>query len=124
MIFVLDDDKERILRFKKELGEDIVVATSYSEAMSKIDKLFESGKVLDYVFLDHDLGEADEKNGFDFANQLVHYPIGSPTVFVHSMNPVGAKNMRNVLRTEFLTHIIPYNRLWDILTIQRDDYYE
>lgn len=56
----------------------------------------EEGFTIENMSLDHDLGE--EKTGYDFVKWLAefeHWPTNKPTV--HSMNPVGAANMRSVI---------------------------
>jgi hypothetical protein len=64
----------------------------------------------DVISFDHDLGEAhyygnfdDGKTGYDFAKWLVEYDMATqsmPADFsftIHSMNPIGASNIRNYL---------------------------
>jgi hypothetical protein len=64
----------------------------------------------DVISFDHDLGEAhyggdysDGKTGYDFAKWLVEYDLDTNTMpkdfrfTVHSLNPIGAENIRNLL---------------------------
>lgn len=59
------------------------------------------------ISLDFDLGQIDEHGtGMDVAEYLVG--LSSPrlrnmSVFIHSMNPVGAAQMRDVLRDRMVT---------------------
>lgn len=56
----------------------------------------------DYMSLDHDLG--DGPTGYDFAKAFVDYLMDNPTLvwngqfYVHSQNPIGAKNIEEYLR--------------------------
>ena len=54
-----------------------------------------------YISFDHDLGEADNATGYDFAKYFCYYISFSPIKIlkfqgfnVHSANPVGAKNIQ------------------------------
>ena len=65
------------------------------------------------VFLDHDLGgeiyvDSDNDNtGYQFAKWLVENDkkIDQRTIVIHSMNPVGAENIQNILNS---ANIIPF----------------
>lgn len=62
----------------------------------------EAGIVID---LDHDLGElqemcgevVDERTGYDICKFIVEHKIPLVGFHIHSMNPVGAENMRQIL---------------------------
>lgn len=56
----------------------------------------DSGIVID---LDHDLGDdaADEKTGYDICKFIVEHKIPLVGFHIHSMNPVDAENMRQIL---------------------------
>jgi len=98
-ILILDDDQNRHKIFAQKLIGHEVVHT-YT-AMATIAHL--KNDTFDYVFLDHDLGgkvfvESGEKTGFQVAEWLSHNVKHQPTnIIIHSFNPVGAQNMKNVL---------------------------
>lgn len=48
------------------------------------------------VSLDHDLGDG-QSDGYDFAKWLVQENIWPKAIFIHSMNPVGANNILQLL---------------------------
>jgi hypothetical protein len=71
---------------------------SYDEAVAWVEK----NGMPDYISFDHDLGE-DSHTGYDFAKWLIDQDEQRthrfPTGFmfnVHSANPVGAANIRNL----------------------------
>lgn len=77
-------------------GEGKVVwVKNYNEF---IDWISDNG-LPDKISFDHDLGEV--KSGFDCAKWLVEYCIDNqnniPNFVVHSANPVGAVNIRQLL---------------------------
>lgn len=62
--------------------------------------LYEGG--IDILDLDHDLG--DGQSGYDIAKYLVENDINIGTIRVHSMNPVGKKNIEQLL-TRYHYHV-------------------
>jgi hypothetical protein len=53
-----------------------------------------TGKV-DTISLDHDLGE--DKSGYDIAKFLVEQRIWPRIIYIHTMNPVGRDNIKQLL---------------------------
>lgn len=83
-----------------------IIARSYTEF---VDTVLHHGCPV-FVTFDHDLGR--DKNGKDCANWLVSHLLSDmsrlPENFrydVHSMNPVGAKNIRSLM-DGFMTHCV------------------
>ena len=101
-ILILDDDATRHEQFaKKYIGEELVHVTIAAEAINHL----EYGPKFDYVFLDHDLGglqmvESGDDTGYEVAEWLSRNDEFKPrnSVILHSLNPVGRKNMCNVLK--------------------------
>lgn len=98
-ILILDDDQSRHKIFAQKLiGHEVV--HSYT-AMSTIAHL--RNDTFDYVFLDHDLGEkvmvpSGKGTGYQVAEWLSHNVKCQPkNIVIHSFNPAGAQNMKNVL---------------------------
>lgn len=55
-----------------------------------------------FISFDHDLGAPQNRTGYDFAHWLINYMMDNDLEFtfeyyVHSMNPVGAENIRKLL---------------------------
>jgi len=50
---------------------------------------------IDIISLDHDLGE--EKTGYDVVKFMVQEGIFPKEIYIHSANPVGAQNMKDLL---------------------------
>lgn len=94
-ILVLEDNEERITQFKRNLaGNLLVIVDNADEA---IDLLMHTK--WDVVMLDHDLGgkemvSSGPGTGYQVAVFLEQNPeFRPPNIIVHSMNPVGAKNI-------------------------------
>lgn len=49
------------------------------------------------IYLDHDLGSANRKSGYDVAKIIVEYGLPLNRFHILSMNPVGANNIRQLL---------------------------
>lgn len=124
-IFILEDNQYRISDFETKFSDfDLVIAKSFDEAITKLNANIEDGKVFDYMFLDHDLSDEDyndqnrmEKNGTEFSKIIKDFPIGNPTIIIHSLNQPGANRMLNNLKSEYKTSIIRYTKLWDLIQI-------
>ena len=78
-------------------NRDWHIVRSYDQAIAWVEK----HGMPDYISFDHDLGE--EKTGYDFAKWLIDQDEQGIAKFgpgfdyaVHSANPVGAKNIREL----------------------------
>lgn len=87
------------------LGKDWIIVRSYQEA---IDYITANG-VPEFMSLDHDLGTPE--TGYDFVHWLIEKQLDGDIMFpsnfqfeVHSMNSVGAENIRRLLQN-FLNHL-------------------
>lgn len=114
-IFILEDNKERIKRFEKELQFEefsLTIAESFQDAMEQ----WGNGGY-DIVFLDNDLGGqinmgADEWNsGLNFARHKVD-ELKQTCVFVHSLNTPRRKDICELVNGTELPFIsIPWKEL-------------
>ena len=94
--------EERWIVFKNIMARsnliDVEWASSAAEAKRQL-----AMRHWDVVCLDHDLGgktfvDSDENSGFEVAKVIGNDPsYNDQTVFVHSWNPDGARNMCNAL---------------------------
>lgn len=99
-IFILEDNKERIKKFKNKLnrkGVYLCIVETVEDAKRELPK-----ENWDYVFLDHDLGgeiwcPSDEKSGYEVAKFIAENKISCWEIFIHSMNFHGAENMLHFL---------------------------
>lgn len=91
----LDDERKPYDSFSKEVTF-VLKAKTYKEAINIIERTIEQNvnKEL-YISFDHDLGT--RKNGYDVAKYLVENQIQIGGFTVHSMNPVGKKNIIQLL---------------------------
>jgi CheY-like chemotaxis protein len=114
-IFILEDDSQRVVLFKKLLsGNNIIFAHKAQTAFEILKK----DKVWDIIFLDHDLGgkqhvnSFEEETGYQVSLFIKKNGIKYNQLIVHSLNYVGAKNISCVLKD---CEIIPFHQLIKIL---------
>ena len=94
MKLFLDDEREPSFE-----DPDLKIARSFDEAV----ELVKIHGYPDEVFFDHDLGEG--RNGYHFAMFLVDLDMDTGTMpatfkfFVHSQNPIGRKNIENLMNS-------------------------
>jgi CheY-like chemotaxis protein len=118
-ILILDDDQTRHDGFKKNLiGFDLEHTYTSKECIEKL-----KNNTYNMVLLDHDLGgqvfvDSGENTGWEVSEWLSKNPDKKPKhIIVHSWNPVGANNMKNVLITALC---IPFGKnLFDYINIRR-----
>ena len=83
------------IRIPKTEGWDII--RTYEEFVSWITK----NGIPKEISFDHDLGEIDEKTGYDCAKWLCEYcwtnGLPLPEFNCHSANPVGRENILSIL---------------------------
>jgi CheY-like chemotaxis protein len=98
-IFILEDMDERIDAYRKKFPTDtLTVARTAKEAIEILEKNLN----FDLICLDHDLGlrafvdSNDENTGYQVAKFLSMKYVSCP-IIIHSLNPVGAKNMQMCL---------------------------
>ena len=74
-------------------ADKIIIVRTYNDAISAINKYFSTFDNL-VIDLDHDLGS--NFTGYDFCKYLIEHQI-TGKFHIHSMNPVGVENMRQLL---------------------------
>lgn len=98
-IFILDDDIKRINWFKehKRKTDDIIYALNSYDAI----KFFNNYNIkFDLIFLDHDLSARD--TAIKFAEIIKDSSSKDAQIYIHSMNPVGQKNLERILKSDGL----------------------
>lgn len=78
------------------------ICYNYQMTLDLINSILRRDAEAAFIFdLDHDLGEGNENelepNGYDICRWLVENRINIIGFHIHSMNPVGAENMRQLL---------------------------
>jgi CheY-like chemotaxis protein len=116
-VFVLEDNPVRIEIIKENWFQfaEFDIATSFKEAV----ELFSDN--YDLLMLDHDLGgkifvsSKDEDTGANFLRWFVANKFKDCDIIIHSHNPVGSKNMEEILtRNGYYKAIrIPFGNLID-----------
>jgi len=100
-ILILEDSTDRVEQFKRNIGQRHMLSIT-SSSRQAIDLL--KNNKWDLLCLDHDLGgrvfvPSGEDTGYEVATFLEINPEFMPTnIIVHSLNPVGAKNILSVLK--------------------------
>lgn len=80
---------------------DPIICKTAAEATSWLE--FYNGRANIIIDLDHDLGEGNEMNdsrvpnGYDICKKIVEWEVQLLGFHIHSMNPSGAENMRQLL---------------------------
>lgn len=98
-ILILEDNTDRVILFDKWLSAYLPAYVSNAKLCIH---LLET-KEWDVLFLDHDLGgeemvSSGPGTGYEVAQWLCEHPERIPgQVILHSLNPVGRKNMYDIL---------------------------
>ena len=112
-ILILEDAPERIRTFQKQLKDhDVYFFDDVADAIAAVEFIGD----FDMYFIDHDLDnqvfvDSHESNtGYQFAKHLSKKELSdSIDIIIHSMNPVGAQNIKSVLPQ---SKIIPFPSLF------------
>lgn len=95
-IYIYVDDIRDYTNWDKDLScnREVIAAKTYKEAIQALETCIEhKSKII--IDLDHDLG--CKKTGYDIAKWIVTSGYRDIKFKVHSMNVVGAQNIREVL---------------------------
>lgn len=110
-ILVVEDDSYRIEWFQKAtIGHIVDFAIDADSAIVKVHQ-----NDYDLIFLDHDLGNRqmvssdDPNTGYTVAKSLIQSRNSKAAVVIHSLNPVGALNIKRVVGDQAM--IYPYFQL-------------
>ncbi len=114
-VLFLDDDPARWSSFSKAMvgrAETIWAQT----AIEAIEQLKDNSP-FDMIFLDHDLGgkvyvASGEGTGWEVAKWIANNITNPPRILIHSMNPVGAKEMKYLLPN---AEVLPFHMLLSAL---------
>lgn len=103
----LDDIRENDNWYNTHLQSDKWIphiCRSYEQTLVLIQAILFSGESASFILdLDHDLGEVENgynvhaQTGYDVCKWIVENQIPLVGFHIHSMNPVGAANMRQLL---------------------------
>ena len=91
----VDDERQPTKNFLDQV-ESYFIAESYEDAIFYLANFTDDERYEDlFIDFDHDLGE--EKTGYDLAKYLLEHNINIGGFSIHSMNPVGRKNIYDLL---------------------------
>lgn len=114
-VFILEDNQERIKKFKELFkNQELFIFDNVEDALKSCQK-----NEFNVMFLDHDLGgeiwvdSHKENTGYKFVYRLIWNNLQKNTlIYIHSMNPIGANKMLNLLLDNGYDGIwIPFNLL-------------
>ena len=95
-VFVLEDDIDRIMRFRQKLHKHQV---TYCDWVEEAKKLLKDG-AYDVIFLDHDLGgeimvdSNDPNTGYQLAKWIKEQGLTFDQIIIHTCNPIGGDNIQ------------------------------
>lgn len=87
------DDEGELPRHMSWIADEIIICRTYRQAINALDMYCPIGTV--YLELDHDLG--CKQTGYDVAKYLVEHQLSLYGFNCHSFNPVGKKNIEELL---------------------------
>lgn len=90
------DDERSVPVYLQNVFKEIIVCRTYKQAVSALTTLFsnkEHGHV--YIDLDHDI--QCKETGYDIAKYIVEHQLPINGFSCHSFNPVGRKNIEELL---------------------------
>jgi len=103
-IFILEDNDDRI-KFFKWYFKNPEYEVFYVKDVDEAKVIFTINQPFDIILLDHDLGDevyvdSNEVNtGYQFAKFIAEKDLAKSFIIIHSLNIVGAENMKVVLKT-------------------------
>lgn len=110
-MFILEDNENRIKTFKQNLiGNELFIASDV-----EIAKVMLKFNQVDFIFLDHDLGGDTMVNsnfpntGYQLARWIKENNITYKRLIVHSLNSVGALNIKSIIPE---ADLIPFYKLF------------
>lgn len=100
LLYVDDIRKPNIIRYST-YSYKIIVSRNYDDAINMLNIC-----KFNAIDLDHDLGE--EKTGYDICKYIIENNIKLDRVYIHTSNPVGRDNMKQLLERYTNNQIIIY----------------
>lgn len=100
LLYVDDIRKPNIIRYST-YSYEIIVSKNYDDAINMLNIC-----KFNAIDLDHDLGE--EKTGYDICKYIIENNIKLNRVYIHTSNPVGRDNMKQLLERYTDNQIIIY----------------
>ena len=88
------DDERKVPKNILSLGMDVLVVKDYESCIWQLQLSEVLGHKI-YMCFDHDLGRG--KNGYDVAKWIVENQYPLEGFEIHSMNPVGRRNISQLL---------------------------
>lgn len=100
LLYVDDIRKPNIIRYST-YSYEIIVSRNYDDAINMLNMC-----KFNAIDLDHDLGE--EKTGYDICKYIIENNIKLDRVYIHTSNPVGRDNIKQLLERYTDNQIIIY----------------
>ena len=100
LLYVDDIRKPNIIRYST-YSYEIIVSRNYDDVINMLNMC-----KFNAIDLDHDLGE--EKTGYDICKYIIENNIKLDRVYIHTSNPLGKDNMKQLLERYTDNQIIIY----------------
>ncbi len=114
-IFILEDDKRRMTTFRKKLHNHTIC---HADNVPEAKKILEETEGIEVILLDHDLDSktyvpsSEPNTGYQLAKYIRDSGRQYVQIIIHSMNVVGAANMKAVLEDSTPNlRVLPYPSL-------------
>lgn len=120
-IFILEDDENRMKYFNKVLNKHTIL---HADTVEKSIKILEENEDIIILFLDHDLehkimvSSKKPNTGYALAKYINESGKVYPQIIIHSMNVIGAHNMKDkLINCAEDLQVIPFHILIRCLTL-------
>lgn len=100
LLYVDDIRQPNIIRYST-YSYKIIISKNYDDAINMLNTC-----KFNAIDLDHDLGE--DKTGYDICKYIIENNIKLDRVYIHTSNPVGRYNMKQLLERYTNNQIIIY----------------
>lgn len=113
-VFILEDEESRIEKLMRLARRDVeffrVISFFVARSVDEACSILNTNRSFDIGFIDHDLGS--DKTGVDVAKVIVDNRVSFGNCIIHSMNVVGANNIKNLLASSgFSAFVSPFRSL-------------
>ena len=90
------DDERSLPKYAKNIFKDVIICRTYRQTISALNNFFNT-KNHGHIFIDLDHDLQCKQTGYDVAKYIVEHHLPIDGFNCHSFNPVGRKNIEQLL---------------------------